>query len=178
MSRTLEFNEVTYLFGLKGAYLAPLSILMSAIIGASVALWAVRSNRSIARLKNSMDFINSFNEANDIAKGVTEIVKLRKISEPDRKSMATPSGQCEATIHIRTVLNYYESMAICINHKIYDDEIIKETLFSTVVKIWKICKPFVDEQRSQRDTDTIYQELEGLVINWNASPLEKKELNK
>ncbi len=168
-------TEIVYIFGLKGAYLAPLSILTSAFIGAGVALWAIKTNRHIAKLKNSMDFVNGYNEAEDISVAIKEVVKLKTKSEPARKDMATPDGHCDASLHIRTVLNYYETMAICINHKIYDDQIIKETLYSTVVRIWKICQPFVEEQRLQRDINTLYQELELLVKKWEKDPLCSKK---
>jgi len=43
----------------KGAVIAPLFILGSTIIGSTVAVWAIFSNRKTARLKNSMDFIHA-----------------------------------------------------------------------------------------------------------------------
>jgi hypothetical protein len=173
----LEYNGII-IFGIsiKGALLAPLSILASALIGGTIALWAILSNRQLARQKNSMDFINSYNEGADIAKAQAEVKKLDKNTTASMQDLITEEKLNSETVqHIRNVLNYYEVMAICINRKIYDDEIIKETLYSTVTQVWNICEPFITELRIKKSRETAYQELELMVKSWKNSPLSVKK---
>jgi len=160
----------------KGALLAPFAILTSTTIVATIAMYTIYTNRKNVRLKNSMDFINSYNESKDISLAIKEVSGLSKSSSSAVEEMAVDAGTDSAS-HIRTVLNYYESMAICISHGIYDDKIIKDAVYTTVIDMWKICEPYVIERRKQKKTNTFYQEVEALNSKWSKAPL-KKKINK
>jgi len=162
----------------KGLILAPFSMLLSITIGSSVALYTVFSHRKISKLKNSMDFVNSYNEDQDITAAVKEINDLKSKPSGDIEKMATADGYCDNTLHIRRVLNYYEVLAICIRHKIYDETIIKEAIYTTVLDTWAICQPYVKERRKQDGKETYYQELSILTARWVDKPLKKKKYKK
>ncbi|MFA6700650.1 MAG: DUF4760 domain-containing protein [Thiomicrospira sp.] len=119
-------------------FLSPLAILLSAMIGASVAMWAIFTNRRLARQKNSMDIINSHGKDEDIRLAIKEAGNLKHKVSNDMQMMAHDITG-EETAHIRKVLNYFESLAVCVEHKIYDDKILKETLYTTVIDLWDIC---------------------------------------
>ena len=161
----------------KGAFLAPFSILSSAIIGASVAIWAILSNRKSARLKNSIDFINSYNEAEDISNAIKEMMQLKDTgSTTDLELLANEDAtEIEKLKHVRCILNFYEAMAICISHKIYDDKIIKEAIWTTVIDVWTTCLPYVKKRRVVKKSKTFFQEIEKLVYKWENSPLKSKK---
>lgn len=165
----------------KGAILAPLSILVSALMGSTVACWAVLTSRRLAKLKNSMDFINSYNEDKAIAEALKEIKAINAKSTAEVQKIASHNhddGTYEQAKHIMRVLNYYEAMALCIHRKIYDETIIKEAVYTTVTDIWRQCQPYVDERRKIKNIDTYYQELKALSEKWLENPLEKKEKKK
>ena len=168
-------NLAEYLSIDKGALIAPLSILASAIIGSSVACWAVLTNRRLAKLKNSMDFINGYNEDSDISAAMKEIRKIEGMSTSELQKLAGDGSLCQEAVHIMTVLNYYEAMALCVHRGIYDDTIIKEAVFTTVTDIWRIFQPYVTERRKLKNNLTYFQEVEKLTNSWNKKPLESKE---
>lgn len=172
----MGLNEVAqYLDVDKGLLLAPFSVFISTLIGACIALYTVFSHRKISKLKNSMDFVNSYNEDRDIAKAIKEINELKTKSSGDIEKMATSDGYCDNTLHIRLVLNYYEVLAICIRHKIYNETIIKEAVYTTILDTWDICQPYVRERRKQEGKSTYYQELSILVERWRKKALKKKK---
>jgi len=171
----LILDTISQYFGVEiSVILAPVSMLLSTAVGSTVAIITVRSHRKNARLKNSMDFINSYNEDTDIGKAIKEINELKKKPSSDIEKMATSDGSCENTMHIRIVLNYYEAIAICIGHKIYDETIIKETVYTTVLDMRSICLPYVKERRKQDGKETYYQEMALLTERWIKKPLKKK----
>ena len=163
----------------KGALLAPFSILASSLIGGSVAVWAILSNRRVAKLKNSMDFLNNFHDDNDIDETMKKVRELGESKASARiAELAMDDINSEEAQHIRNVLNYYESMAICIHRGIYDGGIIQEAIHTTVLDMWDTCKPYVDERRIRKKKNTFYQELEALVIAWRNNPLKRKKNSK
>jgi len=167
----------SYLDVEKGLILAPFSMVSSTLIGSCIALYTVFSHRKISKLKNSMDFVNSYNEDEDITKAIKEINDLKSKPSTEIEKMATIDGRCDNTLHIRMVLNYYEVMAICIRHKIYNETIIKEAIYTTVLDTWGICQPYVKERRKQDGKSTYYQELSILTERWREKPLKKKKYN-
>lgn len=152
--------------------LSPIAILISASIGGGVAVWAIFTNRKIARLKNSMDIMNNYQKDSDIRLAVAEIGDLTKHASNHVQSLAHDINN--NTAHIRKVLNYFESIAVCVDAKIYDDKIIKKTMYSTVVAIWDTCLPYVEERRKLKGKPTFYQELESMVKRWKENPLTPK----
>lgn len=153
--------------------LSPIAILISASIGGGVAMWAIFTNRKIARLKNSMDILNSYQKDGDITLAVAEVGDLKKHASNHVQSLAHDIS--DNTAHIRKVLNYFESIAVCVDANIYDDKIIKKTMYSTVVTIWDTCLPYVEERRKLKGKPTFYQELESMVKRWKANPLKEKK---
>ena len=161
----------------KGTLLVPFSILLSSLIGAGAAYWAIKTNRKIARLKNSMDFLNGFNEADAISKAWIEVQQLDNFTTAEKQKLAAKNlddEQKKKTENIRIVLNYYEAMALCVHHKVYDEIIIKEAIYTTVMVMWDICQPYIEERNKVKKTGTFYQELAMLVKKWEKSPLKKK----
>ena len=71
----------------KGAFLAPLAILSSTFIAVSLAVYTTSSNKKNARLKNSMDFINSYNESDDINSAIDEVSDLSTKSSNDIENL-------------------------------------------------------------------------------------------
>lgn len=151
--------------------IAPACILTSAIIASIIALVTIHTNRSNARKKNSMDFITAYN--NSDAVGVAESAIIKHRVEGTSKeyfeglATATPckNTQMDAQ-HIRTVLNYYEGMAVCISYGIYDSKIIKQLVYTTVTDIWNTCSPYVYKRREIKGVNSFYQDIEYLVNVW------------
>lgn len=171
------FEHISSLVGINKEFIiAPFFIFASALIGSSVALWAVISNRKTARLNNSMDFINRYGIDKDVLAHEQLIhSKLKELSTDGvRKFAQDDESNSDEAKSIRYILNYYESMAICIHRKIYDDEIIKEAMFSTFTEIWRICEPYVKERRRLKEKTTMFQETEYLIKKWLKKGLAEK----
>jgi hypothetical protein len=77
---------------------------------------------------------------------------------------------------IRYALNYYECVAVGIFEDIYDEDILKSSVFSTVVKLYDRTKPFIDQVRIVSDRKTPFQEFECLACRWKNDPLKHKPI--
>ncbi|NDV93084.1 DUF4760 domain-containing protein [Alteromonas sp. 345S023] len=167
----------------RGAVLAPLCILLSALIASVVASISMRHSRILARKKNSMDFITHYNDSEKIDAAEKHILKIFHTIEEKNFSAeeymrsliidVDKADDSELAKEIRLarknvglVLNYYESMAICVFNDIYDSRIVKKTMYSTVKTIWLGCKPYIDERRREANKPSYYQEIELLVKEW------------
>lgn len=163
----------TYLNIDKGALLAPLSVMASSILGAAIAMYTIYTHRKNLKLKNSMDFIDNFNKSELIGIALVEVNKMHSKTDTQIQEHAQ-NVDCDEYKYIRTVLNFFESMAICISRDIYDDTIIKEAVFTTVTNTWRTCKPFVEHRRKEKNNKTFFQELENLCLRWESKPLKSK----
>lgn len=159
---------------------APLFTFGSAVIGGSVAIWAIRTNRTIARMKNSMDFINRTNENDRMWRAIAEVHDFYKQDGTHGVELLgnDDNRDVEHAKYIREILNYYEAMAACVQHKIYDDRFLREMLYTTVMDVWMWCLPYVRRRRDLKGKNTFFQELECLVDRWEKNQLKEKKKRK
>ena len=127
-------------------------------------------------MKNSMDFLNSTDQNEEIWLAIREINEFHRNNDEHKVECLAHEDRKndDHAKHLRRVLNYYEAMAACINHRIYDDLILREMLFTTVTELWDQSLPYVRKRRFLTKTSTYFQELEGLVTRWKAKGLNKK----
>lgn len=154
------------------AAVAPLFILASALIGAGVAIWGILSNRKIARLKNSRDLLLDFNSDPVVDEfEAAYSSRLKKAPKHELQQLATTKlGERDSHL-IREMLNRYEGMAVGIKNRVYDEMMLKESLYSTVIDTWETLLPYVEERRRQTGKHTFFMELEALVRRWRKKPL-------
>lgn len=81
----------------------------------------------------------------------------------------------EDSMHVRYALNHYGYISVAIAQDIYDEELIKNSVYTTMTRLYIRTKPYIDEVRKQGGAGvTTYQELECLASRWIASPLKHK----
>lgn len=74
---------------------------------------------------------------------------------------------------IHYVLNRYEFIALGIRKGAFDEELFKDFHYSNFEKLWRYSKPLVMHIRSEGGIETIYQELEYLMMRWEKDPIKK-----
>ena len=155
----------------------PLAILFSGLLGAGVAIGAIRSARQIARQKNAADFVFQSNNDERLRRAFAFIRKIH--FDPDVSvefyAYKANAEKCpEQAENIRYILNHYESVAVNIKRRIYDEDVIKETDYTLIINLWKGTKPFIEKFRVEYGQETAYQEYETLVDRWKANPLKSR----
>lgn len=146
------------------------------LIAAVVAYMALRNSRAIERRKAAISSIMGARRDSQLTTCIRRVAQLHEgdqsIAVFARKDkIDTPEAKS-----IRYALNYYECVAVGIFEDIYDEEILKSGVFSTVVKLYDRTKPFIDELRSVNNRTTTFQEFECLACKWKNDPLKHKPI--
>lgn len=76
---------------------------------------------------------------------------------------------------ILTILNRYEFMAAGLREGAFDTGIYQRMYHSNVLADWRDLHAFIVAYRAKRERPTTFQELEQLVEEWQANPLEVYE---
>ena len=147
-----------------------LAIVVSGFLGATVATVAISMSRKTAREKNAADFLQMAQRDKVLMDG------LRAIRETHRdgtlESFALKENRsAENAASIRYVLNFYECVAIGINHKIYSETFIKNVHYSTIVDLCDRTRPFVEHVRVRKKQPTAWEWLETLGKQWKEKPI-------
>lgn len=149
-------------------WLTAIAILLSAVIGAAVALRSIREQRSIARKRATIDLLarkewdksylearKNFNRLRDDSAGLVHWASISHDST-DEKSV------------IRDTLNDYELIAIGIKEDILDERVYKRWFRSTLINDWEQAEAYIMEVRRNTSAPKIFCEFEELAKKWGA----------
>ncbi|SEG47121.1 protein of unknown function [Oceanospirillum linum] len=148
------------------------------VLTAFFAAWAVFSARQMTRRKNSADVI--FNSKNDkkLRDGIKTISQLHKDSTVELAQFAydlsNDQTKRDQAASINYVLNYYEYVAVGVKRGIYDEAILKDSSYSTLVHMYEFCQPYIENVRRQNQRPTTWCEFEALAQKWQDKPLKAK----
>ncbi|ETF03459.1 hypothetical protein W822_07640 [Advenella kashmirensis W13003] len=127
-----------------------------------IAYNGLRTQRKIARVKNALDFQNNY-LSSETSKGyIVNVVQIANTKPADELSVATLKGQ--DLLCVREVLNSFERMAIGIDIKAYDPEVLFRSYASTVLTVWKALRPYIRER--QKSTPHVYCHIDKLAADW------------
>ena len=164
--------EPSKLLGETYAYWCQTFTLAAAAI---VAFLAIRTSRAIERRKAAAAALFAGKSDEALTRAIRHIAALHD----GDKNMATFARKenidSEDSMHIRYALNHYEFVSVAIAQDIFDEELIKSSVYSIITRLYIRTKPYIDEVRKQPGAGaTIYQEIECLACKWIASPLKHK----
>jgi len=161
MAGTLGTPAVTagvLLFGV------PLALIIAAL-AALIAIWAVITQRIIARRRATLNHIIRQESDSELIKSRQLFITTAKSngglvpwSEEDKEK----SNQAQA---IRLFLNEFELISISIQKGIIDYEMYKRWNKSGTLGVWASAAPFIYRLRERLDNDAIFHEFEQLA-NW------------
>lgn len=157
------------------------------LFGVAATLWAIRSARiaTISSISNSRNIAKQtetalmmFHSRTDdmLRAGYKTIRELHNSTADNIVAYANDASKraSDKNEQIRYVLNHWERIAVCVTHEIYCEDILKESMYTTVVNIFEQAEPFIKALRKIAGTETIYQDLENMVVRWKANPLRKR----
>lgn len=147
----------------------PLAILFSGLLGAMVAIVAIWSARQIDRRKNAADFILQGDK--DIrlkraVKFIRDIDRDPNVSIEKYAHKENAEKYVKETEKIRYILNHYETVAINIKRKIYDENVIKSSDYTIVVRLWRNVWPYIEKVRDEYEYKAAYTEFQWLFRRW------------
>lgn len=143
------------------------AILLTAIVSAALATWAIITQRVvsrriatleyIARVESDEDLINARNKFIDLTSDDDQILKFA-----DPAKYNTPEAHA-----IRLVLNEREQLAIGIQFGVLDKTYIRRYARGALVKDFRLAAPFIYRIRSSAKNPAIYHEFEDLVRSYS-----------
>ncbi|QLF92296.1 DUF4760 domain-containing protein [Pseudomonas sp. ABC1] len=133
-------------------------------------------NRTVAKQKETA--LLMFNSRTDdmLRSGYRTIRQLHTSPNDNIVTYATDPEKrnSDDADKIRYVLNHWERTAVCVAHEIYCEEILKNSMYTTVVNVYEQAEPFIREIRKVAVAETLYQDFEKMVKRWKAAPIKKQ----
>ena len=168
----IEHPEPSRLLGETYAYWCQTITLAAAAVAAFLA---IRTSRAIERRKAAAGEVFAGKRDEALTKAIRHIAALHDGDKNMAAFARKDNIVSEDSKHIRYALNHYEYVSVAIAQDIYDEELIKNSIYSIVTRLYIRTKPYIDEVRKQPGAGTtIYQELECLACRWLSNPLKHK----
>jgi len=149
----------------NGQWIAPLAVLLSAAVGASVAFWAIKSNREIARKRATLDVILK-SESDEYFERIYTVFSSEKKRSQGLEALllAETDGETRAKLEVDNFLNHYELVAISIDQGILDESFYKKWMRSTYISHYKESVNYIKGIRKKNPRAFIA--FQGLVEKW------------
>lgn len=145
------------------------------VIAAAIAVISIVNSRHIARKKQSIDMLMDMRCDKLMNDALATISKLHNNDEGLRK-FAQPSNRAsEEAEHLRLALNHFEYIAVGIRSGIYDEILVKDGIYTTIVDTFFKTEPYIKAVRQVTNRETIYQDFECLARRWDNKKLQKRK---
>lgn len=134
-------------------------------VTAVVAYFSFRSQRHLARSKNSIEFEENYHsEATEkIARDARET--LHTSSENALINLAQQENfNMPEAMAIRELLNIWERASIAVQYKVYDEDVLFNAYAAGLIWIWIRSKPYINEKR--KSNPRLYINVDWLAIRW------------
>lgn len=151
-------------------WLVPIAILLSACIGAFVAVHAIGTQQKIARKRATLDLLSRKEWDNDFVDAKRRFNRLRDSGEDIGVFATAARKQLEDANFdmIRNILNDYELIAVGIAGEILDEDLYKLWFRSALVKDYEKSRGFIVNIRKLENVPEYYSEFEVLAKRWGA----------
>lgn len=149
---------------------------MLVFLGIVVAVVSVVSAKLTAKRKQTADLLFGTRADAELSAGFKLLQKLHNATDTNIRVYAKKDKtDSEEANKIRYVLNHWERVCVGINQGIYDEKMLHESSYSTVMNLYAQASPFIQAVRENTGKDTYYQELECLYNSWKEKPLVSKK---
>lgn len=155
---------------------ASLVTALTTIVVASIAIWAIISQRQSARSQHTIAHLAAAERDSDIIKAKRIFVEKANRRGGLAKYAYRERGSVESAIC--TVLNHYELISLGIQCGIIDLEVFRRWNRSTVLFVWRSAAPFVAEHRKLKNSPLLWHEFEELARAFDSNKNPSRRINK
>lgn len=137
------------------------------------AIEAINHNREIAKQTETALFMFNSRSDRNLIEGYQTIREIHSSSSDNIVSYATDDTKRKSDLaeKIRYTLNFWERVSVCVSHGIYCEKIIKDSMYTTVMDMFQSSQPYINAVRTDKRSQTPYQDFEAMVTRWRAAPL-------
>lgn len=156
-------------------YQAPV---ISALIAALLAVWGIRTQRSISRQKNSLDFESAYKRNAELITHNENIVKfiqgvrnneienpadiLERLASKPNKDLT--ESEKELSRSIATILNEWERTANATFSGLYDDNYLYRAHGTAIIQIYSSLKKYIEKR--QETNPRLFINFTMLSVKW------------
>lgn len=173
----MQILEQIATFDYSSVFSAPV---ISALIASSVALWGIKTQRSISRQKNSLDFESAYKRNPELIKHNDVIIQLihdirsKVIPDPvlyltetakaNYQTLPDPELAKARNKSISTILNEWERTANATFSGLYDEDYLYKANGTAILEIYTALKPYI--QVRQALNPRLFINITILCIRW------------
>lgn len=148
------------------------------LISALIAICTIISTKKTSKERATLDVVLGDYQDKDLVEAsnmIFDLVRKDKnqlfivFQNEDGKHTAERSS-------LLMVLNRYEFYASAMNQGVLDEHLFKRLHCSNFIKLWDAVSPTVMSIRDKERKDTIFKDLEILVLRWKSNPLTVDDL--
>ncbi|MDE0335625.1 MAG: DUF4760 domain-containing protein [Defluviicoccus sp.] len=145
------------------------AILLSAVLGAIIALVVVAKQRISAKKKNAYDMVLTLSETDFVQ---CESVFLDLAKTNNWQPVLDPQDATEHGIkqQVERYLNHFEFLSVCIRQNIVDENVIKAVLGDKLVKRLTAALPLIIMIRNEESDPEFFEHFEYVADQWKANP--------
>lgn len=129
----------------------------------------------LAEKKQTADFLFQSREDQKYINALNTISKMHKEGISLHCLIAPPEDKKEEMrknyTDVRYILNFYERMAVAVKNGMYNEDMLKQTSYTTLRSVYSHTKPLIDQVRETHKQPTAYIEFERLAERWIRNPL-------
>lgn len=148
------------------------------LISAIIAICTITSTRKTSKERATLDVVLGDYQDKDLVESSNMIFELVR---EDRNQLFIvfqneDGSHNDERSSLLMVLNRYEFYASAMNQGVLDEHLFKRLHCSNFIKLWEAVSPTVMSIRDRERKDTIFKDLEILVLRWKANPLSVDDL--
>lgn len=147
--------------------------------GICAAILTIRYNVKMTRKTQTATFLFESRKDGEYIESLHTLKVIHGSGKSMRSYVFPPEGVSIKEIDalqmrkIQYILNFYERVAVSIKSGIYDEKMIKQTSYTTVIDTYDKSEELIKAIREKLQTQLTYQEYEWLHNRWKAAPLKR-----
>lgn len=142
------------------------------LAGVVVAVTSVVSARVTARKKQTADLMFGTRADDRLTDGYRCLQRLHNADDSNMRALARDDKRnSDEANQVRYVLNHWERVFVGLRQGIYDEAMLRESNYNTVLRVYSQARPFIEAIREMSQTQTYYQCLERAAKRWRKKPL-------
>lgn len=148
----------------------PVATLLAAIIGSTVAIVSIRSQRTMTRVRETFAAMDRGNWDGDLIKARVVFSRIKNELRQKKESIAKYCNDDDGNddkVTLQTIMNDYENLALGVRANIIDELYLYRWMRTILISDWHEFSPLVTAYRHQNSSQTLYIEFEGLASAWS-----------
>lgn len=150
---------------------------LSFLLGVTVAVISVLTVKATAKRKQSADLLFASRADKELMSGMRCLAAIHERADANVRAYARKDqGGTEEAKSIRYVLNHWEYVSVGVQAGIYDEKMLWNASYNTLVGLHRNARPFIDALREASGRSTLFQEVQWLAERWDylGPPIKKK----